>query len=584
MNFGTLMSWQGLLLLGGSAAVAVWLFRLKLRPPKVAVPSLILWRDLASQPRPLSWWDRVRRAVSLALTVVLAVVLAAALARSMASRGRSTDRVLLVMDSSLSMQARLPGGGTRWSRAVAEAKREAGASGEVILATTADGVLEGPTSDIALIETALDTIAPHAADAGAWPRLGGVAATHFFTDGAFRRALDSAVIVHAVHEDAPNIAITAFGARPATSSTAGGEAYLEVSNYAPVGQPTHVTVTRGTAVVFDRQLNIAPGEVVRQVIPLESRGDPRLRAHVTGRANALAIDDEAVAWMEESRLVRVAIVSARPEAYVSLLERDSTLHVQVVSPSAYRPSDADVFVFDRWLPAEAPVKPALCVLPPTTAWLGASGDEERLPEWRLRQSHDVFAGVDLPSIEVRRARGYTSASLFALATSARGAALVSVRDLAESRLVVLGFGLDDANAQSTVALPVLLGNALEWLARPRLAAPGPPGPRVLPPSTTRVTAPSGQRVPLVATGERAVVRLDDPGLYLVELGGARSVMSVAVNNPELSNLSMTTVPAGAPRGQLSMIAASHPWWAYAVTLALVLACVEWWTWQRRITV
>ena len=66
-------AWQALLLVAAAGAAAVWLFRLKIRPPRVSVPSLLLWRRVFDQARELTWWERVRRAVSLAATVALAI-------------------------------------------------------------------------------------------------------------------------------------------------------------------------------------------------------------------------------------------------------------------------------------------------------------------------------------------------------------------------------------------------------------------------------------------------------------------------------------------------------------------------------
>ena len=167
MSFGAMAAWQALLLIGAAGAAAAWLFLLKVRPPRVQVPSLLLWRRVFDAPRELTWWERVRRAVSLAATVLVAVLLGLAVSRpgpklSTSSRGRT----LIVLDSSWSMAAAMPGGGTRWGRAVAQARALAGATGreDVALATTADGLVEGPTSDRALIETAIDRLSPSGGD------------------------------------------------------------------------------------------------------------------------------------------------------------------------------------------------------------------------------------------------------------------------------------------------------------------------------------------------------------------------------------------------------------------------------------
>jgi hypothetical protein len=64
MSFGAMASWQAVVLLLAAAAVAAWLFLMKVRPPRVQVPSLLLWQRVLDRPRDLTWWERVRRAVS----------------------------------------------------------------------------------------------------------------------------------------------------------------------------------------------------------------------------------------------------------------------------------------------------------------------------------------------------------------------------------------------------------------------------------------------------------------------------------------------------------------------------------------
>ena len=186
MTFAGLAVWQGWLLLAGAVAVAIWLFLLKVRPPRVIVASLLLWGRVLSESRELTFWERIRRAVSLVLTAAIALALALAFARPTVARGHAPSmngRILVVLDSSLSMGARTRSGDTRWAKAIADARRLAGsAAGEVAVATTADGLIEGPTSDGAIIDTALDRIAPSAAPVSGWPQLAGAE--------ALRRKLD----------------------------------------------------------------------------------------------------------------------------------------------------------------------------------------------------------------------------------------------------------------------------------------------------------------------------------------------------------------------------------------------------------
>ena len=123
MTFAGLAAWQGWLLLAGAVAVAIWLFLLKVRPPRVIVASLLLWGRVLSESRELTFWERIRRAVSLVLTAAIALALALAFARPTVRRGHAPSmngRILVVLDSSLSMRARTRSGDTRWARAIAD--------------------------------------------------------------------------------------------------------------------------------------------------------------------------------------------------------------------------------------------------------------------------------------------------------------------------------------------------------------------------------------------------------------------------------------------------------------------------------
>src|SRR6185503_16275349 len=68
MSFGTMAAWQALLLVAVAAAAAWLLFRIKVRPPKVQVPTLLLWRKVFDHAREMTWWERIRRVVSLVAT------------------------------------------------------------------------------------------------------------------------------------------------------------------------------------------------------------------------------------------------------------------------------------------------------------------------------------------------------------------------------------------------------------------------------------------------------------------------------------------------------------------------------------
>ncbi len=389
MTFGAMAAWQAWVLVAGAAGLAVWLFRLKVRPRRVLVPSLLLWRRVLSDSRELTFWERIRRAVSLVVTAAIAVALALALARPARAIGgteASRGPLMIVIDSSWSLLARTRGGETRWARAIAEARR---------LASAATG--EG--------------------GAAAWPQLAGRDVVHFITDGSIARPLDRGVIVHSVFEPAANVGITAFDIRPSLGGAAAGEAYLEVANFGPA-QAVHVTLRRGAASLLDRQFDLVAGEILRQVVRLDRGGDPVVRAHIEAPGDALAVDDEAFAWFDRARPLRVTVVSDRPAWLARLFAGNPDVTATVAAPAAYRPGQEDAVIFDRWMPPDPPRRPALYFAPPAQGWLaGGAGDSssgadvEKRPRWLAVGSHPIVRGVDPLTLAIARARVYRSVQL-----------------------------------------------------------------------------------------------------------------------------------------------------------------------------
>lgn len=612
MTFEAMAAWQAWALAGAAAATAAALFLLKLRAPRTPASSLLLWRQVLDDRREQTLWERIRRAVSLSATVAVAVLVALAMARPERATGApvaEAGRLFVVLDSSWSMQALTASGETRWERALAEARRiVAGAGGrEMAIATTADGIVEGPTTDTSLIDAALDRVTSGARDRTAWPRLTEAGTTHFITDGATARPLDPGIAVHSVFEPAPNVAIVAFDVRPSLSIDHAGEAYIEIANFAPVPQTVRLVLTRGSATIFDEPLAIPAAGAVRQVVPMARVGDPVLRARVHADQNALALDDDAVAWIERARPLTVTVVGPDLEWLRRALAGNPDVDARFLDPAAFEaapqapPGRADAIVFSGWAPAAPPGRPALLFAPTPVPWLHdapAGTDAERPPEeshprWSQPASHPVLAGVDPYTLVIDRARAYTSPALTAIARSERGTPLVYTSDVPGIRAVVVTFGPDDSNLPTAPGFPVLLSNALEWLARPPALAVDAgagwtpsqrPGLADFQPAVVSVSGPGGRPVPLTRAGGRVVGLLRQPGLYLAHGHSFQAPVAVNAGDPELSNLMRTSLTGSIEATPVAQGRSGRPWWVVLALTAFVLVTVEWWTWQRRITV
>jgi hypothetical protein len=592
MSFGAMAAWQAWILLAAAGAVAVWLFLLKVRPPRVLVPSLLLWRRVLDETRELTLWERIRRAVSLALTALVAVAIAMAIVRPSqvgAVTSASRGRLLIVIDSSWSMLARTSHGETRWERALAEARRLAAAAAgdEVVLATTADGLVEGPTADLALIDAGLDRIAPAGGETSAWPRIAGTQVAHFITDGMIARPLDRGVIVDSVFEAAPNVAITAFSVRPSLERDRAAEGYLEIANFAAAAQNVRLKIARGATTILDRSLAIAPGEAIRQAVPLAPGADALLRASIEAPENALEIDDEAFAWITRAQPLSVTVVGQQTAWLRTLLDGDPSVRATFVAPAAYQPGPADIVIFDRWAPGESPRTPSILFAPPAdVAWLQDAANrraDEVRPVWQRGGAHPLLYGFDPLTLTIEKVHGYASTTLRPVVQSERGTPLVSIDQSGGRRLVVVGFGPGESNLGSAAGFPVLIGNALEWLARPEFLGSHKPGEIVLDESVARLTGPDGKAVPVERVNHASIAVLRTPGVYVAEGGGATTRIAVNVGDPHLSNVQRTSLPPAGARA-VTAGSSSRAWWSYFAMAAFALVLLEWFTWQRRITV
>jgi hypothetical protein len=592
MTFG-IATWAAALLVLAAGAAAAALFLLKVRPPRVRVPSLLFWARVLSERREQTLWERIRRAVSLAVTVLIAAALALAFARPAPAprtdvRGGASSRVLVAIDSSWSMLARTRSGETRWERALAEARRLAAGAGpgaEVAVATTGDGLLEAPTSDVTVLDAAIDRATPSGAGTG-WPTVPG-ATVHFITDGATPRALAPGVVVHSVYEAADNAGITAFDVRPPLDGTSDDEAYLEIANFAPA-QQVHLTVARGAATVLDRRLDMGAGQSSRQIVRLPRGGAPDVRARIEAPHDALSLDNEAYGWMANARPLRVAVVGTQTAWMAAWFRANPEVTGTFTAPDGYTPGSEDVVIFDRSAPANDPVKPALYIAPPAVPAMGITAASiETKPKWSSAEPHPVLDGVDPLTFSIERARVLRADRLHPVALSAAGTPLVSVG--AESdrpRAVVLAFGPQDSNLAEAPAFPVFMGNAVDWLARASAGGTRRTGRTAFNASIVRVKGPRGEEMPLLNLRGEPATLLTRPGIYTAEAsGGAAARFAVNVVDPDVSNLGRNTLSSSG-RGAIAVAAggAGQPWWVDLVALAFVAAAVEWWTWLRRITV
>ncbi|MEX2271632.1 MAG: hypothetical protein WD690_09185 [Vicinamibacterales bacterium] len=583
MIFGALSGWALLAIGAAVATVVTALFFMKVRHPRVLVPSLLLWRRVLDEDRALSFWERVRKAVSYAIAVLVPLLVVLALGRPERDTGSGSGGPLtIVIDSSLAMLAERPDGRTRWEAARDRALALASGDADVTVLTTADGIVGGPTSDREALRVALNHVAP--AVPGPFPQVAqgfSPADTVFITDGVTPYDVPAGVRVESVFAQAANAAITAFDVRRDWRTPGRYEAYVELANFAAEPRQLTLAVDVGGTRIFERRIAMNADEIVRQALPFEAGEGGVLHAAISGAADAVPQDDEAYAWVASARPAVVTLVTRRNAPLETLLSFDGTVTVERVEPEQWR-TGRGILVFDRWAPAQPPSQPALYIAPPAMPWLALAGSPERSAVWaRADDTHAAVRGVDGRTLRFDEVQAYDLEDWTPLAFTARGTPLVAIREANGIGQALLTFDLTRGNIAHDPAFPVLVGDILEWFGRAAPLRVEQPGSVRLPGDVSTMRRVDGGAVRLRRVGDVNIADLREPGVYLAERPSGQLAVAINAGSRASSNVRQSSRASDAGS---SAPVASAGLWIWLVAIALALLSVEWYTWQRRVTV
>jgi hypothetical protein len=150
--------------------------------------------------------------------------------------------------------------------------------------------------------------------------------------------------------------------------------------------------------------------------------------------------------------------------------------------------------------------------------------------------------------------------------------------------VEVAFAPRDSNLPLQPGFPAFLSNALDWMTGEALALRSGPGLVRIPLADADVLDPRGRQVATHRIPDATLIEAEDPGIYVATAGERR--VRVAVN---MVDAAATAVNASRLAGHPSAIAWQaprfivDPWPAILLAAALLLV-LEWWTYNRRVTV
>jgi len=184
---------------------------------------------------------------------------------------------------------------------------------------------------------------------------------------------------------------------------------------------------------------------------------------------------------------------------------------------------------------------------------------------------------------LERARQYAGPGLQPLVFSAKRTPLMLAAEAPDRRLLLFTFSLNGSKLAFAPGFPVLMDNVIEWLTNPASSAARRPGPTTFAGGLSSLQGPNGKSVPIARVGGVAVATLARVGFYDAGFGTAMSEVPVNAGDPETSDLRRTRLTGSSSTNAAQAPSHGRPWWLIAAAMAIGLVALEWWTWQRRIT-
>src|SRR5262249_6121169 len=214
MTFLALTPLEAALLALLTSGAIVALYFLKLRHRRVVISSSILWKRVLDERQSHSLWEKLRTIISVVIAVTIALLLGLALARpEVESLTGKNERIVLVLDTSPTMNTQTRDGKTRWQHAVESAKgllNSGGPTTEFRVIDTSGVTASAFTTDRNEMRRLFEQMSPKTADPH-FPRDDERdSPIYFISDVVPIQNPPSFVSRNSVFESANNVGITAF--------------------------------------------------------------------------------------------------------------------------------------------------------------------------------------------------------------------------------------------------------------------------------------------------------------------------------------------------------------------------------------
>ena len=603
----------------------VVLYFLKLKRPRVEIPSLALWQSVVNDQRVNSPFQKFRRNLLLLLQLILLCLVILALMQPFISGGPGSDDYLPVLiDCSASMSSKVEGSNqTRLdlARERAEAMIEnLRGDGRIALFSFASGGrrLTEFTNDRRTLLRALDELKPtHRTSslgevlrmAEAYARTSSVERVVVITDGNLNESVDFALPfeldIQRIDQGGDNIGITEMNARLSSDDT--WDVFVRVAGSGLEADSAELTLTKDDTIVGRESVFASKDNSERIVFSVNAADATLLKATLEpGGFDSLSIDNSVWLSLPKPRPLRV-----RTSPQLFSWQHAMTVQGDIELDAGETPTapEYDLLVSDSedLQGAHAPVIVYTGFVPQELQDLVQIADVDvddtpvEIVDWL--HTAPLLRHVRLRDVQIgeqsRFAEGVTAQKLEergyeVLIHGAEGPLMLQRRRGLETEFYFL-FHTDRSTLPYRVAFPILVTNLLEAamqqasLSEVAAAPTGvlPPIP-VEPDRAYQIRSTDGHSTSLksTASGVLTGAQADHIGRYDV-LDGNDIVASVGTGllSPletslaAVSELKFAEVEVSTQESQL-LETDRHLWWILAL-LAFVFLLIEWWYFQRR---
>jgi len=597
------------------APIVIVLYLLKVTRRHRTVSTLFFWQRVVEEQRRHALFHRLRNFLSLLLNllILLCLILAAAQLR-WPGFSSVEGNTFLIIDNRARMQARDIAGRTRLDVAKQLARqilRRASArnpTGLIILeekpemevSLTDDGeelqrVLNAvqPTDTAGKLDDALQLAERILAG-----RPGRIL---LLSDEPARKPMNAIEFKQfgLTNEFLDNVAIVGMEARFLPENPETAEVFVKAANFSQSVKNVKVALTVDETLFDFKAIDLRPGES-RAIIFSGISGLKRYansRGLIVARIedqDALSTDNQAYALLPERKPILVLLVTRNNWFLENALKAGEANETQIISPANYRTSlnqAFDVVMFDRELPSGITLD-----TPGNFLFLGVSplppavlSDHPVILE--TDPGDPIMRFVDLNTSTILRAvrlpREIPGWTVRAPVTGVDGPLVVSLES-SRRRRVIIAFDPIDSDLPVRVAFPLLIHNAVAWLANKN--------------SDAQVQIQAGETIhlengihvvhgPLTASGSGQKFAVDGDfrptrnGFYRIENGQEQKIVAVNTFDPAQSDLRSIGLPEPGPATVWPSVVGwlSWPPWIYFGLLALSLSGLEWWMYHRRRT-